>query len=221
MSVSEPAGRRKLRQVLRALCKNIQDLELYEFDVHQGKAHKINILSLELEEQSDARPIFFTPCSASIMADPVESMTEEGQEFIEFDSFPEYDRDPLSCSRWLFDRFSGYIASCGVYSNCDEAYELDKLQSKLSMTEPPFTNLDQYSYPEWLTVLATKIAKGPQPHIKAFVCNNMNGTDTKVLRGKVMVTLRLMIAQMKFVRFVEQFTAPVKSVSPLHRNPRY
>lgn len=89
------------------------------------------------------------------------------------------------------------------------------------MTEPPFTNLDQYSYPEWLTVLATKIAKGPQPHIKAFVCNNMNGTDTKVLRGKVMVTLRLMIAQMKFVRFVEQFTAPVKSVSPLHRNPRY
>ncbi|OJJ70952.1 hypothetical protein ASPBRDRAFT_127515, partial [Aspergillus brasiliensis CBS 101740] len=43
----------------------------------------------------------------------------------------------------------------------------------------------------------------------AFVCNNMNGTNTKVLRGEVMVTLRLMIAQMKFVRFVEQFTAPV------------
>ncbi|RAH58105.1 hypothetical protein BO85DRAFT_487913 [Aspergillus piperis CBS 112811] len=37
----------------------------------------------------------------------------------------------------------------------------------------------------------------------------MNGKNAKVLRGEVMVILRLIIAQMKSVRFVEQFTAPV------------
>ncbi|PYH34572.1 uncharacterized protein BO87DRAFT_458926 [Aspergillus neoniger CBS 115656] len=209
MSVSEPAERRKLRKTLRAYCDYVQELEVHEFDAHRGKLHKISILPLELEEKSDARPIFFTPCSASIMADPVESMTGEGREFIEFDSFPEHHRDPLYCSRFLLDRFSGYISICSDFSDRDEAYELKNLQSDLSIDEPPLTNLHQFSYPEWLTVWATKLAKGPQPHIKAFVCNNMNGTNAKVLRGEVMVTLRLMIAHMKSVRFVEQLTAPV------------
>lgn len=59
MSVFEPAERQKLRKTLRAYCDYVQDLELHEFDVHQGKAHNILILPLELEEQSDARPIFF------------------------------------------------------------------------------------------------------------------------------------------------------------------
>ncbi|GAT25978.1 DNA replication helicase Dna2 [Aspergillus luchuensis] len=51
MSVFEPAERQKLRKTLRAYCDYVQDLELHEFDVHQGKAH--NILILPLDDFSD------------------------------------------------------------------------------------------------------------------------------------------------------------------------
>lgn len=43
----------------------------------------------------------------------------------------------------------------------------------------------------------------------------MNGTDNKILRGEVMVVLRLMIAQLRRVRYIEQLTAPVKLTDTL------
>ncbi|RAK71281.1 uncharacterized protein BO72DRAFT_481852 [Aspergillus fijiensis CBS 313.89] len=53
------------------------------------------------------------------------------------------------------------------------------------------------------------VAEGSQTRIKAFTYHNMNGTDNKILRGEVMVVLRLMIAQLRRVRYIEQLTAPV------------
>ncbi|KAE8348321.1 hypothetical protein BDV28DRAFT_143790 [Aspergillus coremiiformis] len=209
MSVVEPPERRKLRKALRALYNRIQNLEVYGFDLHQGKAYDINILPMELEEQSDSRPYFFTPCSASLLLDPVESTKEEGREFHDFDSFLPNHRDPMNCARWLVHHFDGYISNCITYSDGKGVWELAELLSRISIGDPPFRNMHQFTYPEWVITSATQLTEGPQPHIKAFIFNNMNGTDENVLRGEVMVALNLMIQQLRFVRFIEQLTAPI------------
>ncbi|PYI07033.1 hypothetical protein BO78DRAFT_314189, partial [Aspergillus sclerotiicarbonarius CBS 121057] len=72
-----------------------------------------------------------------------------------------------------------------------------------------FTGLFEHNFPEYGATKAIKAKDGSYPHVKAMIYNNLDGEDGQLLRGEILIALRLMYAQVKRTRFVEHMTAPV------------
>ncbi|RAH50458.1 uncharacterized protein BO95DRAFT_510553 [Aspergillus brunneoviolaceus CBS 621.78] len=210
MPASEPLERRQLRHALRALTSRIKNSQVLEFYQNTAKAYDIDILLMELG-QSKSRPIFFIPCPASLLLTPSDAYEEEGREFHDFDAFHPDDKSPMTCAYWLTGFVLGYAYACLRGAGHEELYKL----GERCIDDTPFKGLHQFQSPEWVTRWAIQVAEGSQTRIKAFTYHNMNGTDNKILRGEVMVVLRLMIAQLRRVRYIEQLTAPVKLTDTL------
>ncbi|KAB8246580.1 hypothetical protein BDV35DRAFT_353661 [Aspergillus flavus] len=47
------------------------------------------------------------------------------------------------------------------------------------------------------------------PHVKAIAYNNVNATDQTILRGELLLILRLMFTQLRKRRFLKHMVAPV------------
>lgn len=77
------------------------------------------------------------------------------------------------------------------------------------MGDVPFVGLFQHTYPQFGTTCALQVKEGPYPHVKATIYNNLDATDDQMLRGEIMLALRLIIAQMRRVRFLQHMIAPV------------
>ena len=58
----------------------------------------------------------------------------------------------------------------------------------------------------------TDISGPDYPHVKAIVYNNVNATDRAILRGELLLALRLMITQFRKRRFIRHMVALVSSL---------
>ena len=83
-----------------------------------------------------------------------------------------------------------------------------------STTDQPFVDLYQFSYPEfgptWVVQAKDSKQQLPHAHLKALIYNNMNGVEGQLLRGEILIALRLMNGQLKRARFIKHFAAPVR-----------
>lgn len=73
----------------------------------------------------------------------------------------------------------------------------------------PYKDLYQYKDPEFGAYDMTDISGGEFPHTKALIYNNLEGNDQQILRGELLIILRLMIGQLKKRRFIKHMIAPV------------
>ncbi|KAG2412941.1 hypothetical protein HFD88_010500 [Aspergillus terreus] len=206
MPYPESPKRRELRAALRAVTNHVASLDSHEFDSSQGKAHHIKILPMDLDERSNALPTFFKQCPASFLLDPNDDYDRDRSGFFDFDSLPAIHRKPIDCGRNMEEYFSHYVYACALPRR-DRA--LDGLWSPVSLGDAPFVALDRYTFSEYITAKAYQVKNGPYPHAKAMIYNNLNGVDGRVLRGEVMIALRMIIAQMRRARFLDHMIAPI------------
>ncbi|PYI09930.1 hypothetical protein BO78DRAFT_361696 [Aspergillus sclerotiicarbonarius CBS 121057] len=207
MPVSESPERQKFRVALRAVTNHVASLEVHEFDSHQLESHKIQLLPMDLNESSDSRPTFFSPCSASLLLNPDDDYDRERPPgYYDFDSIDPIFRRPIDCARNMINYFSYYAFACACHSK-DKI--LDRVWSGVSIGEVPFVGLIEHDSPEYASLDAIQVKEGPYPHIKALLYNDLNATDGRILRGEIMIALRFIIAQMRRSRFLQHMTAPV------------
>ncbi|PYH90036.1 hypothetical protein BO71DRAFT_444188 [Aspergillus ellipticus CBS 707.79] len=109
------------------------------------------------------------------------------------------------------DTTPGFFKPCPAHLllEPDDTYD----QARQPASEAPFTKLFEYDYPEYGTTKAIQAKEGQCPHMKAMVYNNLDGKDGQLLRGELLIALRLINAQMRRVRFFEHMTVPVLLIS--------
>ncbi|GAB1201274.1 hypothetical protein APSETT444_010664 [Aspergillus pseudonomiae] len=213
MSVPESPKRRQLRKALRALTNHVAGLKEHEFGVNQAKAQNIHILPMDLDQQSPSRPTFFASRSPDLLFSPDDSYDQRTPPgFHNFDSIPPEFRDPRHGARNILNYFNHYVYACALFS---KDWVLEEPWCPVSIGDVPFVDLSDHGSPEYVTSNASQVKDGPYPHLKAMVYNNLNGVDGIILRGEVMMALRLIIAQMRRSRFLDHMTAPVILPCPL------
>ncbi|PWY85819.1 hypothetical protein BO94DRAFT_597969 [Aspergillus sclerotioniger CBS 115572] len=205
MPVTESPKRQELRAVLRAVTNHVASLEAHEYDSNQLEKHKIQLLPMDL---NDSKPTFFTPCLSSLLLNPDEDYEQERPPgYYDFDSIDPISRRPIDCARNMINYFSYYVFACACHSK-DKI--LDRVWSgKNSIGDVPFVGLIEYNFPEYACLHAIQVKEGSYPHLKALLYNDLNATDGKILRGEIMIALRLIIAQMRRSRFLQHMTTPV------------
>ncbi|KAE8348504.1 hypothetical protein BDV28DRAFT_88592 [Aspergillus coremiiformis] len=204
MSFSESQKHKEIRATLRALEKCFNSLETHRFDYSYLLGYRVIVLPMDLDG-SKTGPKFFTPCPASLLLDPDDEYDRERTPYDDFDSVKSFYRRPIDCA-W------NMISYCSYYVFASDLNSKDNIHGKwssISIGDKPFTGLFEYNSPEYGATKAVEVKDGSCPHVKAMIYNNLDGDDRQLLRGEIMITLRLIRAQFRRSRFVEHITAPV------------
>ncbi|KAE8366514.1 hypothetical protein BDV27DRAFT_143596 [Aspergillus caelatus] len=117
--------------------------------------------------------------------------------------FTTFFSQPIDCARRMLDYFAHYTDACILF---DKDEGLGRLWSNIG---PSISRISVITSSPVVTIHASQVKEGPYPHVKALIYNNLNGADGTILGGEVMMALRLIIAQMRRARFIDQMTAPV------------
>ncbi|RAH71860.1 uncharacterized protein BO66DRAFT_318737 [Aspergillus aculeatinus CBS 121060] len=208
MHSPEPAKHKELRSALRAIKNHVEGLEAHELDYSQLAAQRINVSPMELDEKSSARPCFFKPCPAHLLMVPDDEYDQKSRtKYQEFKSVHPIFRRPIDCARNMITYYSHFWFDCAIHS---ENYILDGLWRRLSLMAVPFEDLFECNEPEFGTPELVKAKRGREsPPMKAMVYNNLDGNENTLLRGEVVIALRVINGQMRRSRFFEHSTVPV------------
>ncbi|KNG85848.1 hypothetical protein ANOM_003987 [Aspergillus nomiae NRRL 13137] len=206
MSSCESSHHKELRDALRAIKKDVEGLETYQLDYSQLKTHQIYASPMDLDESSSVKPRFFRPCDASLLIHPDATYDQTWSAYSEFDSIDPSFRRPINCARWVMSYFSSYIVASAI---CSKDFILDELWSGVSTSDEPWRGLWEDEYPEYGTIKAHQVKDRSSPHMKAMLYNNLDGKDGELLRGEILVALRLVHTQMRRRCFFEHMTTPV------------
>lgn len=76
----------------------------------------------------------------------------------------------------------------------------------------PYKSVYGYEKPEFGTFHLTDIRGGEFPHSKAVIYNGLEGKNQHLLRGELLILLRIMLGQMRKRRFLHHMVAPVLSL---------
>ncbi|PTU24451.1 hypothetical protein P175DRAFT_0553730 [Aspergillus ochraceoroseus IBT 24754] len=198
----EPQKHKELRVALRALAKHFNSLETHQFNHSYLKTHKVDVLSMDLDN-TKTMPKFFTPCAASLLINPDYEYDRDRMMYQDFDSVSPIYRLPINCTRNMISYFSYYIFASDLHSNDYGRW------SSISIDDEPFTGLYDYQSPGYGTPTAAEFTDGSCPHVKAMIYNDLEGNDGQLLRGEIIITLRLIYAQFRRPHFFKHLTAPV------------
>lgn len=66
--------------------------------------------------------------------------------------------------------------------------------------------MDEYEHPEFGVNTAIRV-RDSYPHVKAMIYNDLEGKDGQLLRGEIILALRIIQAQARWRRTVEHITA--------------
>ncbi|KKK12770.1 hypothetical protein P175DRAFT_0431385 [Aspergillus ochraceoroseus IBT 24754] len=204
MPSPESQKHKELRGALRALAKHFNSLETHQFDYSHLKTHKVDVLPMDLDN-SKTRPKFFTPCAASLLMNPDYEYDRTRRTYCDFDLVSPIRRLPIDCARNMISYFSYYIFASNLQSN---DYIHGKWSS-ISVDDTPFTGLFDHASPEYGTPTAAEYTDYSCTHIKAMIYNDLEGNDSQLLRGEIVIALRLIYGQFRRLRFFEHLTAPV------------
>ncbi|QKX53512.1 uncharacterized protein TRUGW13939_00591 [Talaromyces rugulosus] len=195
MPSSESREHKELRTAIRALVRHFDDLETHQFDYSHLKTHRVNVLPMGLDN-SNAGPSFFNPCSASLL-DPNDEYDRERSKYSGFNSIDPVYRCPINCARGVISYFSYYVFANEIHCGYDIH---SKLWSSIRDNDKwASTNLFEHKFPEYGAPKAIEAKDRSYPHVKAMIYSNLNGEDGQILRGEIVVVLRIIRAQVRRV----------------------
>ncbi|OQE06108.1 hypothetical protein PENVUL_c020G04900 [Penicillium vulpinum] len=185
------------------------DLELVIDELEEHKKHEIHLAELEglgivhqrmtLDREDSARkPSFFAPHSS--IPKPSDDTVDELRSTLEFEDtcFTQ----PVDRARQVAGPWASYVP----YGVIDDY--------------TPYKDLYQDHKPEFGPFRISDIRGKGFPHTKAFIYNDMDATDESILRGELLVILRLMLGQLRKRRLLHHRKAPVFLVSFMGKRAR-
>ncbi|RAL00862.1 uncharacterized protein BO80DRAFT_407256 [Aspergillus ibericus CBS 121593] len=206
MHFHESREHRALRTALRGLEKQFNGFGTAQFDYSGLQTHMVKVLSMDLDEPNNM-PKFFTACLASLLLDPDQKYDQKKRSaYLEFNSTSEIHRRPIDCARNTIAYLASYVLSNEIGTET-ETYATSWFN--ISLGDRPFENLDEYSYPEFGVTKAIEVKDRSYPHVKAMIYNNLDGTDGQLLRGEIIMVLRIIHAQARRARLLEHTIIPV------------
>ncbi|GKZ81449.1 hypothetical protein AnigIFM56816_005970 [Aspergillus niger] len=206
MPSPETLHHREVRHALREVNKDIENLQAHRLDYSQLTKYKICLSYMDLDESSNNKPIFFKPCSASLLLNPDDNYDRERSAYPDYASWgPDFGR-PINCARFVISYITQY-----TINNALQSRDLipDNIWTPVSTSDEPFRGLWQDEYPEFGTVRAEQVQDHSKPHMKGMLYNNLDGKDGELLRGEILAALGLAYTQMRRRRLYSHMTAPV------------
>ncbi|PYH91583.1 hypothetical protein BO71DRAFT_486103 [Aspergillus ellipticus CBS 707.79] len=176
----EPADRRERRRVLMELEAKIDGLPVHEVAISQLAEMKILVQPMALNEKSDIKPLFFAP----------------------YRSYPELEDDVVERK---FPDLGDYTRTWKYIEYISDPLWTGKAIGDYSV----YKDLYQYPQPEFGVSRMTSIDGKEYPHSKIVSYNNLNGNDNELLRGELLIILRLMLEQLRKRRLLDHMVAPV------------
>ncbi|KAJ5577956.1 uncharacterized protein N7459_006920 [Penicillium hispanicum] len=202
----EPIDRRERRRVLMELEAEIDGLPVHEVAISQLAKMKVLVQPMALDEKSDIKPLFFIP---------YQSYPELDDDAVER-NYPDLGgeqasqkwgirTEPVDAARRLELYLSDYTRTWKYIEYVSDPLWTGKCIGDYSV----YKDLYQYPQPEFGVSRMTNIDGKEYPHSKVVSYNNLNGNDHELLRGELLIILRLMLGQLRKRRLLEHMMAPV------------
>ncbi|RFU30281.1 hypothetical protein B7463_g6048, partial [Scytalidium lignicola] len=205
----EPVPIKRQRHDLRALEEALESSKNWEFTENDLGDFKIDAKQVTLDKSGKACPAFpfFTPSQAKHL--PAINEKRMAMEFPTYDPTPvQYGPSrPMERARASSFYFLGYVSLCstdlkeeekGQWSSKDEIdydFHLDLLEMKPH---------------EWEVIWISDIIDSQEyPHLLSFLIYDIDGNPRRLLRGELLVIIRLMRGQLETVQFQAFAKAPI------------
>ncbi|PLB44885.1 hypothetical protein P170DRAFT_513009 [Aspergillus steynii IBT 23096] len=201
MSVETPEHLERRRVLLR-LEQQVEALEAHELNASQAENLEIEIHQVTLDRTSNCKPFFFRPHSS--LPEPEDNRVNHIHSVLD-DEDPCF-TDPVDRAYQIENNWSSY-----TFQSPFETVSMP--WSRKSVGDyTPYKSVYGYEQPEFGTFRMTDIPGGSFPHTKAVIYNNLEGKNQHILRGELLIILRLMLGQLRKRRF-HHMIAPVLVIS--------
>ncbi|CAI7592320.1 unnamed protein product [Penicillium glandicola] len=197
------------RKTLIMLEAAIEALEVHTLDAAQLNKLNIKRQRMNLDTNSDLRPRFFAPRPNH---PPTDEVVNETVDYLhDKDAFT----DPTSRAYHLERGWSSYTSS-------DLRWRRDNnLWRGMGVCYyTPFKELYKYDKPDFGVFNIMDIPTAEFPHMKAVTWNGLEGEDSELGRGELLIILRLMLGQLRKVRLLHHNVSPILVVSFMGKRAR-
>ncbi|KGO75994.1 hypothetical protein PITC_011510 [Penicillium italicum] len=191
------------------------DTAIEVLDVHTLDACKLEELNIKrqpmsLNKDSHLKPQFFAP--RLNLPPPSDNLIHETVAFLNNkDAFT----DPMSRAYHFENDWNSY-----ALSDTGFAYE-NRLWRSMSVCDyNPFKGLYKYDKPDFGVFMIMDLPGKDFPHMKAVIYHGLEGDDSTLCRGELLIILRLMLGQLRKVRLLHHKVAPILIVSFMGKNAR-
>ncbi|OGM46183.1 hypothetical protein ABOM_004860 [Aspergillus bombycis] len=213
---TEHPVRLERRKILLQLERTIEQLQVQQIDLSELRQFSIAVQPMTLTGNSDSRPSFFT--RSRLLDEPDDELLEKEYPTYPHEADPSYEElEPFLIPYYRAMGFCDYLTSWMLDETCGRMP--GPWSSKCVGDYTTYKSLFQYHEPAFGALYMTDLSGPDHPHTKAIVYNNVNTTDQAILRGELLLILRLMIGQLRKRRFIRHMVAPVllfSIVGPQH-----
>ncbi|PYI33271.1 hypothetical protein BP00DRAFT_424123 [Aspergillus indologenus CBS 114.80] len=209
MSVERPQ-RRARRQALKELEASIEALKVHDLSIPQLEQLDIWVQEMALNASSRDKPYFFLPRS-NFSLPPVECVQNLTECLGDEDTSL---KRPVDRAYQVQANWSSY---CRSYISRLEGWPW---WSGDPADHRTYKHVYQYDQPEFGAFNLMDIRGSSFPHSKAAIYNNMEGVHHKLLRGELLILLRMMLGRLKKRPLLEHMIAPVFMVSFMGKRAR-
>ncbi|KAJ5966733.1 hypothetical protein N7501_002981 [Penicillium viridicatum] len=188
----------------------IDALKVHTLDASQLDELNIKRQPMALNKDSDLKPHFFAP--KPNLPQPSKKLIRKLVEDLHHkDAFT----DAMSRAYDLEREWGRY-----AFSETDFRCENELWRSMSVGDYNPFKHLYKYDKPEFGVFKTMDIPGKESPHMKAVIYHGLEGEDSIVCRGELLIILRLMLSQLRKVRLLHHNVAPILIVSFVGMNAR-
>ncbi|KAJ5962124.1 hypothetical protein N7501_007065 [Penicillium viridicatum] len=185
----------------------IEALDEHKLDAIRLKEFNVNLCHLSLDQNSELRPRFFAP--RPNLPQPSGEILNEACSV----------RDPERCFAYPYARSHAIHDDWNSYAfhQVDFAYD-GPWRSKQPGDYTPYKDLYQDGGPAWgipsFGAFRMMDSAGKEfPHLKAVMYNDLEADNNTCFRGELLISLRIMLGQLRKVRLVHHQIAPVLLIS--------
>ncbi|KAI2679753.1 hypothetical protein CBS147355_4235 [Penicillium roqueforti] len=212
IQVVETRERQLERWVLMKIEHAIEKLEEHKLNATELEKWKISFSSMSLDQNSELKPRFFAPKpdlpppNDEILDKAAEPNDSDGRYYLGAYDMNNFLSSYAFHQLGLRDNGPWHLIDPGQYN----AYKSLYFHGSPSLGPSP-------------TFGAFKIIDSPgkeYPHLKAVIYTDMEADDKTCFRSEVLISLRLMLAQLRKVRLMHHKIAPVLLVSLMGKHVR-
>ncbi|PKY07860.1 hypothetical protein P168DRAFT_286044 [Aspergillus campestris IBT 28561] len=201
------------RRVLVEMEAKVEALQIHELDISQLKELKIDIQPMSLHGTSARKPFFFLPHAK--LPEPEDERLSE--------LHGAWDDPEETCFIFPSDHahqvetvFADYAFHFTITGEAD--FTPWSVKSVGDYT--PYKSVYGFAQPEFGTFHLTDISGGKFPHSKAVIYNDVEAHNQHLLRGELLILLRIMLGQMRKRRFLHHMIAPILLISFMGKRGR-
>ncbi|CAI7631583.1 unnamed protein product [Penicillium glandicola] len=199
--VQETSQHKEQRKFLINLEIAIEALDYHKLDATQLKKLNVNHFHMTLDQNSEVKPRFFAPMPN--LPQPSDDILKEACLVL----------DPKQCFTDPYARAHAIHDDWNSYAFHQIHVDKGPWRSKQPIDYAPYKDIYQYIDPYFGAFRMMDCAGSEFPHFKAVIYNDLEADNETYFRGELLISLRLMLGQLRKVRLVHHNIAPVLLIS--------